>query len=246
VSTRMQKFLLQLSIVLLVSFFAILAFLIHMFPPVDPNWSADEIAAFYQKYSTQIRFGVMLSSWITGGFLAWIVVIAAQIYRVEKLKPGKAPVLSWLTLLGGALQAMVLALPMMWWGVAAYTPSRAPDATAVIHEMAMLNWITADQWLPWVYLPIVIVCLIPRTVTHSPFPRWLGYCTILMAVTSETGALAYMSRSSLLGWNGLLPWWIPIFSFGIWYVIFNTQVFKALNAQIAEEQLAEQETAQAA
>ncbi len=39
-----------------------------------------------------------------------------------------------------------LVLPPIYWGVAAFTPTRAPEITAIMHELAMLTFVTTDQY----------------------------------------------------------------------------------------------------
>lgn len=236
-SLRSQKILLWWSVVFFAIYFVGL-YLAHMLPPVDPHWSASQIAAHYRAHSTEIRLGSALDCWAGGGFLPFALVIAAQMYRIETRESDKVPVWTWVMMASGTLQALMLALPAMWWGVAAYTATRSQDATSVIHELATLTWIAAAQWSIFTWISVAVVCLVPHSVPHSPFPRWLAYYSIFVTFTFETAPITYLSRNRIFGWNGLLPFWIAVAAFGVWMLAMYPMLFRALNAQIAEDRRA--------
>jgi len=235
-SLRSQKVLMWWFIVFAVLYGLAFMFLFRMFPPPSAEWSPDEIARFYQEHGTGVRVGAMIGVWTGGWFVPLAVVLAAQMYRREKLEEG-APVWTWLTLIAGGLMTVVIALPMLFWGVAAYAPTRAPDVTALMHEMGILTFITGTQYYIFVWVSIALMCLLPNRVAHWPFPRWYGYFTILSSVALEAGALPFLSREGILAWNGLLPWWIPISNFFVWGPVTCFLLLRAINAQIADEEL---------
>jgi hypothetical protein len=200
-------------------------FLFRMFPPTPARWSAEEVAQFYRDHGFGVRVGAVVGAWTGGWWILLNTVLAAQMYRREKLEKG-APVWTWLTL---------VALPMLFWGVAAYSPDRSPDSTALMHELGVLTWISGTQWYVFVYAAIAVMALLPTRVAHWPFPRWYGYFTILSCIALEAGALPFLTREGILAWNGLMPWWIPITNFTIWGPVTGYLLLKAIKAQIADE-----------
>ncbi len=214
-SLRTQKILMWWFIALGVLYGLAFIFLFRMFPPPSAEWSAGQIARFYQEHSLGARVGAMIGVWTGGWFLPLGVVLGAQMYRRERLDDG-APLWTWLTLSAGGLMTVVIMLPTLFWGVAAYAPYRDPDVTAVLHEMGILTFITGTQYYIFVWVAIAVMSLLPNKLNFWPFPRWYGYFTILTSLALEAGALPFLSREGILAWNGLLPWWIPISNFFVW------------------------------
>jgi hypothetical protein len=127
-----------------VTFALSLIFLLQMVPTKNPAWSAGQIADFYAQNQTRIIWGAVICSW-TGAFMMPILtVLAVQMSRVES---GGVKIWSALSLVSGALMSLFLALPPLFWGVAAYTaPRRNPEVTALMHELGSLTLVTTDQF----------------------------------------------------------------------------------------------------
>jgi hypothetical protein len=227
---RSQRILVWMTIVGTVIYGSCMLFLFHMFPPPSAQWPAERIAQFYQEHTTEIKVGAMICGWTGAFFLPISVVIAAQMRRIET----NGPVWSWLALTGGALTTVYLTLPPMLWGVAAYTPTRAPEITATFHEFAVLTIITTDQFFIFLWVAIVVICLTPTSVVASPFPRWFGYYSAWCALIFEPGAIAFLPRTGPFAWNGLLTFWIPFCVFGSWMVVISVLLLKALGRQAVE------------
>jgi hypothetical protein len=204
-----------------------LYFLLHMLPPPSPTWSAERVAAFYEQNGAQIKWGATITSWTSAFMIPLTVVVAGQIARHERGRP----IWSVLSLVGGSLMSIFLVLPPVFWGVAAFTPTRAPEITATVHELALLTLVTTDQYFIFLWVGIVVICLAPTSVIHSPFPRWFGYFTAWIALMFEVGALAFLTRTGPLAWNGLLVFWSPLSLFGLWVIVMAILLFRAIGEQ---------------
>jgi hypothetical protein len=173
-----------------------------------------------------------VAGWTSGFMVPLAVVVAIQISRHEKGKP----VWSTAAIAGGAMMSVPLVQPPIFWGVAAVTPTRAPEIAAVMHQLAMLTFVTTDQYYIFMWVAIAVIALIPNSVVHKPFPRWFGYYTAWTALMFETGAVAYLTRTGPFAWNGLLVFWLPTVTFFIWIVVFAVQLFTALAKQSQDAQ----------
>lgn len=96
--------------------------------------SSTQIAQFYADHSTEIKVGATIASWTSAFFVPLAVVVAIQMYRHEK---GKAPVWSVLSVANGTLMSIFLVLPPLFFGVAAFTPDRPAEVTAIMHELGL-------------------------------------------------------------------------------------------------------------
>lgn len=226
-SARTQRILIWWALIFMTIYGLCLYFLLHMLPPPSPTWSAERVAAFYQENSAQIKWGATITSWTSAFMIPLTVVVAAQLARHEKGRP----IWSILSLVGGSLMSIFLVLPPLFWGVAAFTPARAPEITATMHELALLTLVTTDQYFIFMWVGIVVICLTPNSVVYSPFPRWFGYFTAWIALMFEAGAFAFLTRTGPLAWNGLLVFWSPLSLFGLWIVVMSVLLFKTIGEQ---------------
>ena len=66
---------------------------------------------------------------------------------------------------------------------AAFTPTRDPQVTAVMHELGTLTLTTTDQYYVFMWVAICVISFIPATAKHSPFPRWFGYFNLWIGLS---------------------------------------------------------------
>ena len=201
--------------------------LLGMVPPPPPTFSAGEVAEFYLQNGFKIRLGAMIASWTSAFMVPFSVVVAVQLARLER----GVPVWSILELAGGILMSIFLVLPPIFWGIAAYTPSRSPDATALMHELATLTLVTTDQFYIFQMVAIGYVSLTQTVDPRSAFPRWLGYFTLWAALIFEVGAIAFLPKTGPFAWNGFFVFWIPFVTFLAWVLTMSVSLLRAIARQ---------------
>ena len=230
-SERSQKVLVWWTVIALVIYAAALGFLFRMLPPPSPTWSAERVAEFYSDHATGIKLGAVITGW-TGAFLIPLsIVLGIQVSRLERGRP----VWSAMTAVGGIMATVFLTLPPFFFGVAAYTPGRAPEITATMHELGVLSLITTDQYFVFMWVAIVVICLTPSSVPNSPFPRWFGYFSAWATLMFEAGAIAFMPRVGPFAWNGMMTFCLPFSIYGVWMIVMVVLVLKALTKQAEEK-----------
>jgi hypothetical protein len=233
-SERSQQVLVWWTLVFMTIYGLALLFLLDMVPPPSPKLSAAEIAQWYAERHDQIRIGAVICSY-TGAFMVpLVVVLAVQMARQEASR-----VWTLLMISGGVMMTIFLVLPPLFWGVAAFTPSRSPEVTAIMHELGVLTLTTTDQYFIFMWVAIVVICLLPTSVKHSPFPRWFGYFTAWIAMMFEAGALAFLPRTGPFAWNGVLVFWFPLALYGLWLTVTSVMVLRALRRQRDEREALE-------
>jgi hypothetical protein len=209
-----------------------LGFLLHMIGPPAATLNADQVARFYAENHTSIRIGATVASWTSMFMTPLWCVIAAQIYRQERAAKG-TPIWTIMAGVAGPMMGLFLALPPLFWGVAAFTPERMPQITATMHELGMLTLVTTDQVYVFNWAAVVVISLLPQAARFSPFPRWYGYFSAFCGVAFEVGAFAFDFRTGPFSWNGLIVFWMPLTLFGLWIVITAVLLLTALRAQLA-------------
>lgn len=217
-------------------FGVVLGVLLDMIPPPDATMNAAQIAQWYTERAGQIKLGATLGAW-TGAFMLplW-AVIGVQIYRQEK----GLPIWSVMAVAGGAMMSIFLVLPPLFFGVAAFTPTRAPEITATMHELGLLTLVTTDQYYIFNWVAVVAICFLPQRAPHSPFPRWFGYFSAWIGFMFEAGAIAFNARTGPFSWKGLLVFWFPLTLFGLWILVMSYLLLTNLAKQRRDALAAEQ------
>jgi len=226
-SFRSQKALVWWAIITAAIYGLALGFLLNMIPPPTPKLSAVQVAHWYAVRHTKVRIGAVIASWTSAFMVPWAIVVAEQMRREET----RSRVWTWCTLLGGGLMSIFLVLPPLFWGVAAFTERSNAQVTELMHQLAMLTLTTTDQYYLFMWVAVVVVCFMPKTVKHSPFPRWFGYFTAWTAFMFEAGAFAFLPRSGPFAWNGLLVFWSPLTLFGAWLTVMSYLLLHNINLQ---------------
>jgi hypothetical protein len=234
ISERSQAFMVWWALGFALAFGLAFGFLMHMIPPPDAALSPAAVVQWYAERAGQIRLGATITCF-TGGFaLPLWVVLAIQIARQERGRP----VWAVTTALGGAFISLALSLPTIFLGVAAYSTERAPDVTDLMHSLAVMTFVTDVQWNPFAFIPVTVVCFLPQSAPHTPFPRWYGYFTLWSAIMFEAGPLAFNFRSGPFAWNGLLVFWCPLVLFSAWIAVTAYLLLGALTKQRADAEAA--------
>lgn len=231
-SVRAQKILVWWGIIFITIYGLALGFLLHMIPPPRATMNAAQVASWYQNHKGTIRVGAVIASWTSAFMLPLSIVVGTQMARVEK---GRSKAWTIAVIASGSMMSLFLVLPPLFWGVAAFTPDRAPELTQLMHQLGMLTLVTTDQYYIFMWVAVVIICLTKTGIKHSPFARWYGYFTAWTALMFEAGAIAFLTKTGPFAWNGLLVFWSPLTLFGAWIAVTCNLLLKALNKQAAEE-----------
>lgn len=234
-SARSQTVLVYWSLAFATIYGLAMGFLVHIFPPPPATDTAEQIRDWYLARAGEIKLGAVICSWTSGFLLPFFVVIGRQIARLER----GPSVWGIMAMIAGAMSSLFLVLPPIFFGVAAFTATRSPDATAVMHELGVLTLVTTTQFFLFAWVGMVVVSLAPRTAGLSPFPRWFGYYSIWLIGMFELGALAYLFRAGPFAWNGLFVFYAPFGLFGFWIGVIAWKLLGALKAQRLEEEVAE-------
>jgi hypothetical protein len=227
ISTRAQTVMIWWGIVFVVIYGLSLGFLLKMVPLPSAQLTADQVAAFYLANSFAVRLGATICSYSSAFMVPLAVVVAVQMARLEK----GVPIWSILQLCGGVMMSIFLVLPPMFWGVAAYTPTRPPEVTLIMHELANLTLTTTDQYYIFQMVAIAVIGLAQKQEPFSAIPRWFSYLTIWAAFMFEAGAIAFLPRTGPFAWNGLFVFWCPFTIFGAWFFAMSYTMLRAIKHQ---------------
>ena len=195
-------------------------------PPPAPTLTPQEVAALYQQNTTGIRLGMLLMS-LSGAFMGpFVAVISIQLKRIE----GSTPILAYTQATTGTIGALFFIIPALIFSAAAYHPERAPELTALLHE---LGWFFLVMPVAPAFLQntaIGFAILSDKRATPI-FPRWLGYFNFWVALLFAAGGLIGFFKTGPFAWNGLLAFWVAALVFAAWFFVMTAMLIRAIRLQ---------------
>ena len=202
-------------------------------PPPHPSRSAQQVANAYLHHKYRIRVGVLLMSLGVGLVFPWVVVVFVQLRRIGR----HVVPLAYLSLVAGALTAMMFMLPCAFWEVAAYRPERDPQLTQLLNDMAWVPFIGLISFFVVQNVSIAAAIFADRRATPV-FPRWSAYFNIWVMILFSPACLDIFFKSGPVAWNGIFAFWLGLGAFGAWYVVMTVLLLRAVGAEPADAESA--------
>jgi hypothetical protein len=200
-----------------------------MFPPHSPAASAEQIAAFFNASPNMIRLGMVLTMTAPAFYLPFGMVIAMQMYRIDKGNLSLAAV----QFLSNAFGVIAPFLAALLWLTITFRPERDPQLILMLNDFAWLALIMAFNF-NFVQFVCVGLAIFSDKRDQPIFPRWLGYFSLWVALLLVPGGLAVFFKTGAFAWNGLLAFWVPLNAFFLWIIVMVVYVFKAIKREESE------------
>lgn len=199
-------------------------FFAQVVPPPSPNDTADQIADFYRAHTGGIRFGLLLTLFISPLYASWSAGIAAQMKRMS----GVHPVLADLQLLMGGLTVLVFMIPALFLEAAAFRPDRSAEIIQALNDIPWMMFIGMGATA--ILQPAVIAVAVLMDQSAEPIlPRWVGYLNVWTVILFLPGPLCVFFKTGPLAWDGIFTWWIPFIVFALWMVVMLFVIRAAIN-----------------
>jgi hypothetical protein len=227
---QLQKLCTWSGFVAMTLFFAGLL-IMNFFPPLSPNLSPEQVAQVYQSHQGFILLGaliIVVSAMFAGPFDAAIFM------QLRRLEGDARPVASYAQLASGIANIQFFILPGVLFVVAAFRPDRPLEVLFALNDLA---WIVT--MLPWTVGAMQCVCVGAAILIHgsttTPYPRWLGYFNIWIAIGMATSSVIPFFKTGPFAWNGLVGFWIPATVFGLWMAVMWWMTLKAISTESGVE-----------
>lgn len=199
-------------------------------PPMSPQLSADEVAAFYVENSAMIRFSMITFNLCAIMLVPFFMTIVVQMKRMAT----PSPVFAYSYLAAVATGSTLFAIADIFWLVAAFRPERNPDLTLLLNDMAWLIFVAPVGMLVVQNLSLALGIYVDAR-QEPVFPRWVAHLAILSALVMTPAVGAVMFTSGPLAWNGIISFWCRLGAFALFLVVMFFALRRAINQQDAEE-----------
>ncbi len=205
-----------------------MAVIARYLPPTAPSLGAQEIAALYEQNRNLIRTGAIVMFIGNGFYLSFTAIVSIVMWR--------AGYQLWaaVQLLGGGIGAMAPFVSTMFWTAAAFRPDRDPQVILALNDVAWLFAIMFTVPVFFQYLSVGIVGLMGKG-DDAPWPRWVGYLSIWLAVVQQPAPLLTYFKTGPFAWDGLFGFWIPAMAFFTWIIVMVNVLLKSIRRH-AEQQ----------
>ncbi len=211
------------SIVLFVLGFVVLARFIPALPPGD---GAESIAAIFRDRGAQIKLGLILVQVALGLWLPWGI---ALISRVRLIEGSKTATLANLQLGAIAVTITQLVIMTVLWELAAFRAGETvPWITQAFNDagwfLLLFCFVPLTIWVFAMAVPVL------QDATSAPtYPRWVGYLSLWVAVLLLPGPVLVYFKHGIFAWSGIIPFYIPLSAFFLWFAVTTYYTITALN-----------------
>jgi hypothetical protein len=202
-------------------FFLVFFAITRVQPPPNPGWDPPRVAQWFHDhhYGLLIGFGIIFV--VTGLTAAANALIA---YSMRRMSVSRAFAYSYLVLYSlSAVPGMLLMCIALT--VGAMRPDRDPELISWLYDFAFLSYTgTMGVFLIGSVVWMVAILIDKNRV----FPKWFGYFNLCNALTEVVVSPAWIFKSGVFAWNGLIAWWIDVVVFGIYTGVFITLLRKMI------------------
>ncbi len=199
-------------------------------PPMSPNMTALQVAAFFASHTTMIRVSMIIYDLFGIMLVPFFMLIVVQMKRMAA--PSHVFAYSYLSAV--ATGATLFAVADLFWLIAAFRPDRNPDLIQLLNDMAWIVFTApVGMFIAANICLALAIYLDPHP--HPIFSRWIGHFNLAVAALVTPAACSAVIRTGPLAWNGFVSFWLRIGTFGIYLIV----MFFALRSAIARQALEE-------
>ena len=231
-NTRGQKLLLWTTpfggLLLLVGFLYFPA----MWPPLSPDMTPVEVAAFYQEHRSAM-LGIVVMCNILGTVLVPVFsTTAVQMMRI--VNSSKVFAVSYIA--GIAMAATAFIIADYCWGVALFRPNRNPELISLLNDLGWIFFIAPVG--PLVAMNVCLAAAIYLDERQEPvFPRWVAHFNVVTALLTVPAAFAMTTKSGPLAWDGSISFTLRLVTLAVYVVVMFFVLLGILNRQAYEEEV---------
>ena len=207
------------------------------FPPMPPDLTAEQVAAFYAQHQSMIWLSMVTVNFCGIMLMPFFMVIVYQMKRMAT----PTQVLAYAYLSATVSGATLIALADLFWLVAAFRPDRDPQVTQLLNDLA---WITFTVPVGMIIAQMATLALAIR-LDERPrpvFPRWVAAFNIAIAVAVAPSAFAAVFHTGPLAWNGAVSFWLRVCAYVLYVAVMFFVVREAVRRQHQEEREQEERT----
>ncbi len=207
------------AVIWIVAFFVFPGFV----PPMSPQASAAQVAAFYSHNAVRVRCSMILFNWFCVALIPILMLIVERMRGMAH----RTPIMRYCVIGVAGAAPIAFLTSTVFWLIAAFRPERAPDLTQLCNDLA---WITFTCAVPFlIALCVFLAVAISFDEQDQPvFPRWVARFNVVIAVALVPAGFAGLTLSGPFAWNGFLSFWVRNIAITLWIVVMAVVLKQAM------------------
>jgi hypothetical protein len=205
-------------------------------PPMGPEWSAEEVAAFYRNPDNNLltRISMVPFNWFCVGSIPFLALIAMQVNRMAHSTP------IWSCTYVGCMAGgpTLLFTADLFWLLAAYRPERDPALTQMFNDVAWMAF-SSQAWFLVAQCVFLAVAIYQDHQQQPVFRPWVAHFNLLIAAAVMPATFAVVELNGPLAWDGALGFWLKNAAVVTWFVVMLVVVGATLYAKRRQEGFAQ-------
>jgi hypothetical protein len=199
-------------------------------PPMSPQMTAEQVADFYMRNTTMIRFSMITFNLCAIMLVPFFMTIVVQVKRMSL----PSHVLAYSYLAAASTGATLFAIADIFWLIAAYRPSRDPQLILLLNDIAWLIFTAPVGAIVVMNLCLALAVYLDARL-QPIFPRWVAPFNLLTAAAMTPAVCAVVFKTGPLAWDGVVSFWLRIGAFALYIAVMFVVVRAAIIRQAAEE-----------
>lgn len=185
--------------------------------PPDFDMTGAQTAQFYGENQTGMLLGIVVTSIGLPFLMLWSLQLGSMMRRLE----GGSALASIAATVGVLTIDILLVFDLAVWAVAAYRPTTtSPDVTRAFSD---LGWISSMFIWPPLAMGMALIGVLILKTQHKAgsLPKWTGWVSIIAAIAEPGQAGIIFTKSGVFAPNGLLSWYLAVFTWGPWILLLS-------------------------
>ncbi|MGH7133676.1 MAG: hypothetical protein ACREJO_17230 [Phycisphaerales bacterium] len=184
-------------------------------PPPPPGWEPTRVAQWFNDHHYGLLIGFAFV-FIISGLTALMNALIA--YSMRRMSVSRAFAYSYLVIYALSTLPGMLLLGIAL-TVGAMRPDRDPEQISWLYDFAFMTFDgTMGVFLVGSLVWMTAILLDKNRV----FPKWFAYLNLCNALTEVVVAPAWIFKSGVFAWDGVIAWWINVGVFVTYTTVFLT------------------------
>jgi hypothetical protein len=184
-------------------------------PPPPPWWEPTRIAQWFDDHHYGLLIGFAFVFIISGMTALMNALIA---YSMRRMSVSRVFAYSYLVIYALSTLPGMLLLGIAL-TVGAMRPHRDPEQISWLYDFAFM---TFDGTMGVFLIGSLVWMTAILLDENRVFPKWFAYLNLCNALTEVVVAPAWIFKSGVFAWNGVIAWWINVGVFVTYTTVFLT------------------------
>jgi hypothetical protein len=206
----------------------------YILPPSAAD-SPRTVVAEYLAHTGGIRIATVIFIFSSMLYTTW----SASIIQMVRLRERRWPILFNVMLISVACEVVVVMFIGFFFGAASWRPGEtSPEVTQALNDLGWLGVLFTGA--PFALFQVALAVSIFMDQSPRPtFPRWSAYFNLFSSFFMCEASLLLFFKTGPFSQNGVLVFYVPMIVFFSWIIVFTVLTVRAINAEAAAGQPAE-------